>query len=65
MLYADTVTESMRRAIEEMNRRRVKQLAYNQAHGITPRTITKSVEEIMRSTAVADAITAPPRTISA
>jgi len=56
VLYADQVTDSMRRAIEEMNRRRTKQLAYNEAHGITPRTIIKSVEEIMRSTAVADAI---------
>jgi excinuclease ABC subunit B len=56
VLYADQVTDSMRRAIEEMSRRREKQLAYNQAHGITPRTIEKSVEEIMRSTAVADAI---------
>src|SRR5262245_27672518 len=56
VLYADQLTDSMRRAIEEMNRRREKQLAYNEAHGVTPRTITKSVEEIMRSTAVADAI---------
>ena len=56
VLYADQVTDSMRRAIEEMNRRREKQLAHNRAHGIVPRTITKSVEEIMRSTAVADAI---------
>ncbi|HKQ57668.1 MAG TPA: excinuclease ABC subunit UvrB, partial [Candidatus Eisenbacteria bacterium] len=56
VLYADQVTDSMRRAIEEMNRRRVKQLAYNQEHGVTPRTITKSVEEIMRATAVADAM---------
>ena len=56
VLYADRVTDSMRRAIEEMNRRRVKQVAYNREHGITPRTIVKSVEEIMRSTAVADAI---------
>ena len=56
VLYADRLTDSMRRAIEEMNRRREKQLAYNETHGVTPRTITKSVEEIMRSTAVADAI---------
>ncbi|MGH7731008.1 MAG: excinuclease ABC subunit UvrB, partial [Candidatus Eiseniibacteriota bacterium] len=56
VLYADQVTDSMHRAIEEMNRRREKQLAYNQTHGITPRTIIKSVEEIMRATAVADAI---------
>jgi excinuclease ABC subunit B len=56
ILYADTITDSMRRAMDETNRRRAKQLAYNEAHGITPRTIIKSVEDIMRSTAVADAI---------
>jgi excinuclease ABC subunit B len=50
------MTDSMARAIGEMNRRREKQSAYNTEHGITPRTILKSVEEIMRSTAVADAI---------
>jgi excinuclease ABC subunit B len=58
VLYADQVTDSMRRAIDEMSRRREKQLAYNQAHGVTPRTITKSVEEILRATAVADAMQA-------
>ena len=56
VLYADVMTDSMRRAIDEMNRRRVKQLEYNAEHGITPRTILKSVEEIMQSTAVADAL---------
>ncbi|MEY4069764.1 MAG: uvrB Excinuclease subunit [Candidatus Eisenbacteria bacterium] len=56
ILYADRMTDSMARAIGEMNRRREKQRAYNTEHGITPRTILKSVEEIMRSTAVADAI---------
>jgi len=56
ILYADTVTDSMRRAIAEMNRRREKQLAYNAEHGITPRTILKSVEEILQATSVADAI---------
>jgi excinuclease ABC subunit B len=56
VLYADQVTDSMRRAIDEMSRRRVKQMAYNSEHGITPRTIEKSVEQIMRATAVADAI---------
>jgi excinuclease ABC subunit B len=56
VLYADRVTDSMRRATEEMNRRREKQLAYNEQYGITPRTILKSVEEILQSTSVADAI---------
>jgi excinuclease ABC subunit B len=56
VLYADRITDSMRRAMDETNRRRDKQLAYNQEHGITPRTIVKSVEEILQSTSVADAI---------
>jgi len=56
IMYADNVTDSMRRALGEMNRRRVKQVAYNEANGITPRTIVKSVEEIMRITSVADSI---------
>ena len=56
VMYADQITDSMRRAIEETNRRREKQLAYNHEHGITPRTIVKTVEEIMQSTSVADAI---------
>jgi excinuclease ABC subunit B len=56
ILYADVVTDSMKRAIDETNRRRAKQLAYNELHGITPRGIVKSVEEIMRSTSVADAM---------
>jgi excinuclease ABC subunit B len=47
ILYAETVTGSMRRAIEETNRRRVKQIAYNEAHGITPRGIRKAVTDIM------------------
>src|SRR5262249_45661396 len=56
IFYADQVTDSMRRAITEMNRRREKQHAYNTEHGITPRTILKSVEEILQATSVADAI---------
>jgi excinuclease ABC subunit B len=55
ILYADGMTGAMRRAIGEMNRRRELQLRYNKEHGITPRTIVKSIEEVMRSTSVADA----------
>ncbi|HEX5724440.1 MAG TPA: excinuclease ABC subunit UvrB [Longimicrobiaceae bacterium] len=55
ILYADTVTGSMRKMIEETNRRRELQVAYNQKHGIIPQTIIKSVDEIEKSTRVADA----------
>jgi excinuclease ABC subunit B len=46
ILYADTVTGSMKRALDEMDRRRTKQLAYNLEHGIKPKTIIKAVEEL-------------------
>jgi len=55
ILYADQMTGSMTRALEEMNRRREAQFRYNEEHGITPQTIVKSVAEVMRGTAVADA----------
>ena len=47
ILYADTVTGSMQRAIDETNRRRKKQIEFNRAHGITPRGIRKAVADIM------------------
>jgi excinuclease ABC subunit B len=58
ILYADRRTGSMQRALEEMNRRRATQLAYNVEHAITPRSIVKSVGDIRFVTRVADARTA-------
>lgn len=47
ILYADKETGSMQRALAETGRRRAKQIAYNEAHGITPKGITKSIQDIM------------------
>jgi len=55
ILYADHMTGSMDRALQEMNRRRETQIAYNAEHGITPRSIVKSVLDIRFVTRVADA----------
>jgi excinuclease ABC subunit B len=54
LMYADRVTDSMQMAIDETNRRRKTQMDYNIEHGITPQTILRSKEEIMRQTKVAD-----------
>ena len=55
IMYADTVTPSMERAIRETLRRREKQEAYNQAHGVVPRTIHKGVRDIIEISSKADA----------
>jgi excinuclease ABC subunit B len=54
IMYADRMTDSMRAVIEESERRREVQTEYNREHGITPRTVGKSRERIMSSTAIAD-----------
>ncbi len=60
ILYADRMTGSMERALAEMGRRRERQLAYNREHGITPRSIIKSMEQVRLTTRVADARTEKP-----
>jgi excinuclease ABC subunit B len=60
ILYADRITGSMQRALDEMTRRRELQQQYNREHGITPRSIVKSMEEVRLSTHVADARTERP-----
>jgi excinuclease ABC subunit B len=60
VMYADHITGSMQRALDEMTRRREIQQRFNQEHGITPRSIVKSMEEVRLSTHVADARTERP-----
>jgi excinuclease ABC subunit B len=54
IMYADKITDSMQKAMDETSRRRATQIAYNELHGITPTTVNKSTEEIMGQTKVAD-----------
>jgi excinuclease ABC subunit B len=56
LMYADAVTDSMQRAIEETARRREQQDAYNQAHQIVPRTIEKKVRELIKITKIAEEV---------
>ncbi|MEO0107710.1 MAG: excinuclease ABC subunit UvrB [candidate division WOR-3 bacterium] len=55
IMYADNMTQSMQRALAESERRRQRQLRYNQEHGITPVSVQKSVDQVMGTTLVADA----------
>jgi excinuclease ABC subunit B len=60
ILYADKITNSMRRAIDETERRRAKQIQYNRENGIEPETIFKTRDEILRATRFADSREAEP-----
>ncbi len=54
IFYADTITESMRQTIEETNRRRSKQIAYNLEHNITPQTLSRNRQEILQKSSILD-----------
>ena len=60
IMYADKMTDSMQRTIDETNRKRSRQMVYNEEHGIIPRQIIRSTESIMGQTAVADARSKSP-----
>ena len=54
IMYADELTESMEKAISETNRRRKIQMEYNKEHGITPKTIKKSVRDVIKASVIED-----------
>tara|TARA_B110000046_G_scaffold157892_1_gene169526 strand:- start:3883 stop:5904 length:2022 start_codon:yes stop_codon:yes gene_type:complete len=59
IFYADNITGSMQRTMDETDRRREKQIAYNTKHGLVPKALTKSKENVLRQTEVADGSKAP------
>ncbi len=59
IMYADRITKAMRYALDETQRRRARQTEYNEEHGITPRTITKAVLEMDRSSGAGDYVVIP------
>ncbi len=56
IMYGDKITDSMRKTIDETNRRRAIQMAYNEANGLTPKSLAKSKEEILKQTSVVDSV---------
>jgi excinuclease ABC subunit B len=59
LLYADKMTEALRHAVDETQRRRARQLEYNERHGITPQSIVKNIDEVLGAVCEADYVTVP------